>query len=103
MTVLGDDLENVLLVGGPTAIARGKVITDDGAPVPSRAIRVAAVAPPGSGRAYTGTAPLDNNQAFEPGQWMDPDFLRSVRDRALRGSIGLGGKKVQNIRMAAAQ
>ena len=28
---------------------------------------------------------------LEPGQWMDPDFLRSVRDRALRLSIGRPG------------
>jgi hypothetical protein len=40
---------------------------------------------------------------IEPGQWMDPDFLRSVRGRALRLSIGLGEKKVQNIRMTTAQ
>ena len=232
LTVLGDDIENVLLVGGPTAIARGKVIADDGSPVPSRAIRIAAVVPPGSGRtAYTPWASLNNDQTFElrglygaryirpniepalstgtswtlrtvqqngldttdkpiefqpgaviedlevvltqkateltgtitvdtgavpedawvvlftadetlwreafrfvrgmrpdregiyrfdriaahddyllvaavglePGQWMDPDFLRSVRDRALRLSIGLGEKKVQHIRMATAQ
>lgn len=40
---------------------------------------------------------------LEQGQWMDPDFLRSVRERALRLSISLGEKKVQNIRMVTAQ
>jgi hypothetical protein len=40
---------------------------------------------------------------LEPGQFMDPDFLRSVRDHAVRLSIGDGEKKVQNIRIATAQ
>lgn len=39
---------------------------------------------------------------LEPGQFMDPDFLRSVRDRAMRLSLFEGEKKVQNIRIAAA-
>jgi hypothetical protein len=38
---------------------------------------------------------------LEPGQWMDPDFLRSVRDRAMRLSLYDGEKRVQNIRIAA--
>jgi hypothetical protein len=40
---------------------------------------------------------------LEPGQYMDPDFLRSVRDRAMRLSLFDGEKKVQNIRIAGAQ
>jgi hypothetical protein len=32
---------------------------------------------------------------------MDPDFLRSIRDRAMRLSLYDGEKRVQNIRIAA--
>jgi hypothetical protein len=39
---------------------------------------------------------------LEPGQYMDPDFLRGVRDGALRISLSDGEKKVQNIRISAA-
>jgi hypothetical protein len=38
---------------------------------------------------------------LEPGQHMDPDFLRSVRDEALRISLADGEKKLQNIRISA--
>jgi hypothetical protein len=38
---------------------------------------------------------------IEPGQYMDPDFLRSIRDRAMRLSLYDGEKRVQNIRIAA--
>lgn len=38
---------------------------------------------------------------LEPGQHMDPDFLKSVRDRAMRLSLYEGEKRVQNIRIAA--
>jgi hypothetical protein len=37
---------------------------------------------------------------LEPGQYMDPEFLRSVRERAMRLTIYEGEKKVQNIRIA---
>lgn len=37
---------------------------------------------------------------IEPGQYMDPDFLKSVRDRAMRVSLNEGEKRVQNIRIA---
>ena len=40
---------------------------------------------------------------LEPGQFMDPEFLRSVRDRALRLSLSDGEKRVQNIRIAPVQ
>jgi hypothetical protein len=40
---------------------------------------------------------------LEPGQFMDPDFLRSVRDRAMRLSLSDGEKRVQNIRIATSQ
>jgi len=40
---------------------------------------------------------------LEPGQFMDPDFLREVRDRAMRISLYENEKKVQNIRIATTQ
>jgi hypothetical protein len=40
--------------------------------------------------------------AVEPGQWQDPDFLRSVRDRAVRVSVGDGETKVQNLKVGSA-
>jgi carboxypeptidase family protein len=38
---------------------------------------------------------------IEPGQYMDPDFLKSIRDRAMHLSLYDGEKRVQNIRIAA--
>jgi hypothetical protein len=40
---------------------------------------------------------------LEPMQYMDPDFLREMRDRAVRLSVYDNEKKVQNIRMATSQ
>lgn len=37
---------------------------------------------------------------LEPGQYMDPDFLRGVRDGALRVSLADAEKKIQNIRVS---
>jgi hypothetical protein len=36
----------------------------------------------------------------EPGQWQDPDFLESVRDQALRVSLGEGETKVQDLKVS---
>jgi hypothetical protein len=43
---------------------------------------------------------LVSEVGIEPNQRLEPEFLRSVRDRALRLSIALGEQKVQHIRMA---
>jgi hypothetical protein len=40
---------------------------------------------------------------LEPMQFMDPEFLREMRDRALRLTVYENEKKVQNIRMATSQ
>jgi hypothetical protein len=38
----------------------------------------------------------------EPGRWQDPEFLRSVRDRAVRVSVGDGETRVQNLKVGSA-
>jgi hypothetical protein len=82
VSVAGDDVENVLLIGGPMAKARGKVTTDDGSPLPTGFVHVSAQPPPGAGRSSFSSARTNADHTFELKGLMGPRYIRANVDPA---------------------
>lgn len=76
ITVLGDDIDDVFLVGSRPAIARGKVVTDDGTPLPFPSMTVAADMPGPGARMMMSSARVNDDSTFELKGLFGPRLFR---------------------------